>query len=185
VWAPRMAGLSRLLKMAAHIFSFSDDLSSKRQLLPNESANSRMRRKPGRALRIWIEVIEHSNWHGYTEPRRLAVRFNHVHVKVRDLPAAIHWVRSEWGIEPDFADTRMASIPLGSGTLIFDAADMDTFATIGFETEDCPEDCARLVERGATILDGPTDRPWGARTAYTQGPGELRFELEQVLGGSR
>jgi hypothetical protein len=89
------------------------------------------------------------------------------------------------GIEPDFADTRMASIPLGSGTLIFDAADMDTFATIGFETEGCQEDCARLVERGATILEGPTDRPWGARTAYIQGPGELRFELEQVLGGSR
>jgi hypothetical protein len=39
-----------------------------------------------------------------------------------------------------------------------------------------------LVKRGAKGLEEPADRSWGARTAYIQGPGQLRFELEQARG---
>ncbi len=92
------------------------------------------------------------------------MHFNHIHVRVRDLPAAVAWMRDVWRVDPDFENDRMASLPLGSFWLFLDCADEDTTATVGFETEDCDRDFKA-----------------GARTAYIQGPGRLRFELEQAL----
>lgn len=34
------------------------------------------------------------------------------------------------------------------------------------------------VERGAAVLEPPTNKAWGVRTAYFKGPGELKFEIE-------
>ena len=109
------------------------------------------------------------------------MHFNHIHLKVRDLPAAIAWMRDVWKVTPDFENDRMASLPLGSFWLFLDRADEDTTATVGFETDDCDRDYKALANRGAKGLEEPADRPWGARTAYIQGPGRLRFELEQAL----
>jgi catechol 2,3-dioxygenase-like lactoylglutathione lyase family enzyme len=110
------------------------------------------------------------------------MQFNHIHVKVRDLPAALAWMRDVWKVNPDFENDRMASLPLGSFWLFLDSADKDTAATVGFETNDCDRDYKALVKRGAKGLEEPADRSWGARTAYIQGPGQLRFELEQARG---
>lgn len=38
-----------------------------------------------------------------------------------------------------------------------------------------------MAARGATILEAPKDRGYGARVAYLEGPGALKIELEQVL----
>ncbi len=108
------------------------------------------------------------------------MHFNHIHVKVRDLSAAIAWMRDVWRVNPDFENDRMVSLPLGSFWLFLDGADEDTPATVGFETDDCDRDYKALTTRGAEGLEEPADRPWGARTAYIQGPGRLRFELEQA-----
>jgi catechol 2,3-dioxygenase-like lactoylglutathione lyase family enzyme len=109
------------------------------------------------------------------------MQFNHIHVKVRDLPAAIAWMRDVWNVKPDFENDRMASLPLGSFWLFLDCAAEDTMTTVGFGTDDCDRDYKALAQRGAEGLEEPADRPWGARTAYIQGPGRLRFELEQAL----
>ena len=52
---------------------------------------------------------------------------------------------------------------------------------IGFESDDCDRDFRAVMERGAVAVEPPNDKPWGARSAYLQGPGRLTFEIEQPL----
>ena len=109
------------------------------------------------------------------------MRFNHVHVGVRRLPAALEWLERVWKLRPAFQNEHMATIDFGSFTLIMDAASDDTSATIGFASEDCDRDFLDVVSRGAEALQPPADRPWGVRAAYLQGPGRLKFEIEGPL----
>jgi uncharacterized glyoxalase superfamily protein PhnB len=62
--------------------------------------------------------------------------------------------------------------------MILDAAEADSSATIGFESDDCDRDFRAALERGAVALDPPSNKAWGARAAYVQGPGRLTFEIE-------
>lgn len=103
---------------------------------------------------------------------------NHIHLSVRDLSAALAWLEKVWQLKPDFQNERMATIAFGAFILILDAAETDTVATIGFESEDCDRDFAAVVERGAEVLDPPSNKPWGVRAAYIKGPGRLKFEIE-------
>jgi lactoylglutathione lyase len=41
--------------------------------------------------------------------------------------------------------------------------------------------CAALRERGVTLLNGPTDRPWGRRTAALADPAGTVWEVAQIL----
>src|SRR5436305_710716 len=101
-----------------------------------------------------------------------------VHLRMRVLQVALDWLDRLWQLKPEFRNDRMATICCSSFTLILDAADEDSVATIGFQTEDCDDDFRSVVERGAVVVDAPSDKPWGARTAHVQGPGQLTFELE-------
>ena len=109
------------------------------------------------------------------------MRLNHIHFAVRDLPVAIGWLEQVRDARPTFRSERMAEIPFGSITLILDSADQESIATVGFESEDCDSDYGRVIKRGAMSEEAPSDKPWGARTAYIKGPGRLRFEIEQPL----
>ena len=106
---------------------------------------------------------------------------SHVHLGVKDLPAAVRWLDRVWQVQPTYQDQRLASVTFGTLTIILDASAADTLATVGFESQDCDADVRALVGRGAVVLDPPTDRPWGVRSAHLQGPGGLRFEIEQSL----
>ena len=75
----------------------------------------------------------------------------------------------------------MGTFIFNSMTLIFDAADDDVAATVGFESNDCDRDFQTVIGRGAIALEPPTDKDWGVRTAYFKGPGELKFEIEGPL----
>ena len=103
---------------------------------------------------------------------------NHIHLRVRDLSAAIVWFQTILEIQPGFRNERMATLEFPSMTLILDAAQDDVAATVGFESKDCDTDFRTVVERGAAILEPPSNKPWGVRTAYFKGPGELKFEIE-------
>jgi catechol 2,3-dioxygenase-like lactoylglutathione lyase family enzyme len=103
---------------------------------------------------------------------------NHIHLGVRDLPAALAWLDRVWQLKPQFQNEWMATIAFGSFILILDAAETDTVATIGFKSDDCDRDFRAVVERGAVALDPPSNKPWGVRAAYIQGPGQLKFEIE-------
>ena len=84
------------------------------------------------------------------------MHFNHIHVRVRDLPAAVAWMRDVWKVDPDFENDRMASLPLGSFWLFLDCADEDTTATVGFETDDCDRDF-KAGEHEPPIFKGRDD----------------------------
>lgn len=112
------------------------------------------------------------------------MEFNHVHVGVRDLPAALDWLTRVWEIRPSFENDAMASLPLPGTSLILDSAEEDGVVIIGFATDDCDADYRRATERGAEPLEAPEDRAWGVRSAYLRGPGRITFEIEQELPGS-
>jgi hypothetical protein len=104
---------------------------------------------------------------------------NHIHLYVCDLPDAVRWMEQVWDAKASFRNERMAVLSLDNLTLILDLAQLDTEATIGFASDDCSRDYTRVIEKGATGLEPPSPRPWGAVTAYIQGPGKLKFEIEQ------
>jgi len=103
---------------------------------------------------------------------------NHVHLQVRDLRGVVRWCEAVLQKRPGFCNDHMATFSFGSFTLIFDAADDDTPATIGFASEDCDRDFGAVIERGAIALEPPTNKDYGVRVAYVKGPGELKFEIE-------
>ena len=103
---------------------------------------------------------------------------NHIHLRVRDLDAAVVWFETILQLHPGFRNERMATFSFNSMTVIFDVASDDVSATVGFESADCDRDFQTVVERSAIALDPPTNKEWGVRTAYFKGPGELKFEIE-------
>jgi uncharacterized glyoxalase superfamily protein PhnB len=110
------------------------------------------------------------------------VRFNHLHIAVRDLPGTLHWPAKVWDVQPTFENGGgMAALSLHGVSLILDVSDEDGVATIGFASDDCDEDYRRAAERGAETLEKPVDRPWGVRAAYLRGPGRITFEIEQEI----
>ena len=110
---------------------------------------------------------------------------NHIHLSVRDLSAAVTWFRTVMNLQPGFRNERMATFSFNNSmTLIFDQADTDVSATVGFESLDCDGDFESVMQRGAAPIEPPTNKPWGVRTAYFRGPGQLRFEIEAPLPGA-
>ena len=103
---------------------------------------------------------------------------NHIHLGLRDLDSAVVWFKTIMQIDPGFQNERLATFSFGSLTLILDRDDEDVAATVGFESCDCDSDFQTVVGRGAAILEPPTDKEWGVRTAYFKGPGKLKFEIE-------
>ena len=109
------------------------------------------------------------------------MKANHVHVGVRDPPAALEWLERVWDIKPVFRIPQMAIFAVGDFNLFLDAEAHDSQATIGFVSEDCDSDYARVVSRGAVTVSAPENKPYGSRAAYLRGPGAMTFEIEQSL----
>lgn len=109
------------------------------------------------------------------------MKANHVHVGVRDLPAAIAWLERVWEIKPVFQIPQMAIFAVGDFHLFADEEEHDTRATVGFVSEDCDRDYAAVTARGAETISAPEDKPYGSRAAYVKGPGAMTFEIEQPL----
>jgi catechol 2,3-dioxygenase-like lactoylglutathione lyase family enzyme len=109
------------------------------------------------------------------------MRFNHLHIPVRDLRSALDWVARVWDIRPSFENRGMAVLSVHGASLILDVADEDGPATVGFASDDCDADYRLASERGAETLEAPEDRAWGVRAAYLRGPGRITFEIEQEL----
>jgi catechol 2,3-dioxygenase-like lactoylglutathione lyase family enzyme len=112
------------------------------------------------------------------------MRFNHLHVPVRDLPGALDWLAKVWDVRPTFQDGGgMAVVSVHGASLILDEAQEDGATTIGFASDDCDGDHRSAAQRGAETLEAPQDRAWGVRAAYLRGPGRITFEIEQELPG--
>ncbi len=71
---------------------------------------------------------------------------------------------------PELIDpARVADADSGSGFQL----------TLG--VDDVDEACAQLASRGVELLNGPSDRPWGVRTAAFADPDGHVWELAQQL----
>lgn len=55
-------------------------------------------------------------------------------------------------------------------------------AQFTINVDDVDAASANLVSRGATLLNGPMDRPWGLRTAAFVDPAGHIWEIAQLLG---
>ena len=79
----------------------------------------------------------------------------------------------------------MNSILIGSEDLIDPAAIAPQAAGSRFQltiwVDDADAACARLVSRGAPLLNGPLNRAWGVRTAAFSDPDGHVWEIAQQL----
>ena len=111
---------------------------------------------------------------------------NHVHLQVRDLPAAVHWFALVLELKPGFQNERIATFIFGVMTIIIDAGPVDSPATLGFESDDCDRDFEMVVSRGAVSIEAPVNKEWGVRTAYFKGPrDQIRNRGSSCNGATR
>ena len=103
---------------------------------------------------------------------------NHVHFQVRDLKAEVDWFTTVLEVRPGFENDRIATFIFGTLTVIIDAGPADSPATLGFESDDCDRDFQMVLQRGAVSIEAPVDKEWGVRTAYFNGPGAIKCEIE-------
>ncbi len=67
--------------------------------------------------------------------------------------------------------TPLAVAPAGTGTRMLLTIRVDDVDTV----------CEELAKRGAALLNGPIDRPWGRRTAAFADPAGNVWEVAQVI----
>ena len=115
---------------------------------------------------------------------------------VDDLDAARSFYREVFGLEVVYEDEDSAVFRFGdtlinllretaAPELIEPAAVAPAEAGVRFQftlaADDVDRMCEELTRRGAVILNGPMDRPWGIRTASFRDPGGHIWEIAQEL----
>jgi catechol 2,3-dioxygenase-like lactoylglutathione lyase family enzyme len=111
---------------------------------------------------------------------------------VEDLAAAKQFYRKVFGLPVVFEDGDSVAFKFGSmivnllkttaaRQLIEPAAvasgEAGSRSVLTIEVDDVDALCAELASRGAELLNGPMDRPWGVRTASFRDPGGHIWEI--------
>ncbi len=115
---------------------------------------------------------------------------------VEDLDAAKDFYRSAFGLAIHFEDSNSAVFRFAN-TLInllkveaahelikpaaVGARDAGSRSQFTIPVDDVDAMCRDLRVRGIELLNGPTDRPWGVRTASLQDPAGHIWEIAQPL----
>jgi predicted enzyme related to lactoylglutathione lyase len=119
-------------------------------------------------------------------------------VFVEDLGACREFYGAVFGVDPIFSDDHSTAYRMGGTVLnllqIAAADELVAPATPGvpggprsvftIEVDDVDDTAALLAQRGATLLNGPMDRPWGIRTASFVDPAGQVWELAGPKKGS-
>jgi catechol 2,3-dioxygenase-like lactoylglutathione lyase family enzyme len=84
----------------------------------------------------------------------------------------------------EFGSTLVNLLKVEAATQLVEPASVaDREAGVRFQftvrVDDVDATCAELTTRGARLLNGPTDRPWGVRTASFMDPGGHIWEIAQ------
>ena len=111
---------------------------------------------------------------------------------VEDVPAARAFYQDVFGLPVHFEDEASAVFRFGSTLVnLLDVSeapelvaparvaspDAGTRFQLTVNVEDVDAAVAELRHRGATLLNGPIDRPWGIRTASFRDPGGHVWEV--------
>ncbi len=116
---------------------------------------------------------------------------------VEDLPAAKRFYQDVFGLPVFYEDPNSAVFQVLGDTLVnllnvaeapkliepAVVADPEAGARFVFtvEVEDVDATSAELTARGANLVNGPMDRPWGIRTASFKDPGGHIWEIAHPL----
>ena len=115
---------------------------------------------------------------------------------VDDLAAAKAFYRSVFAVDTVFEDEVSAALEfdniivnllhVGSAAEIIEPdapgrRDAGPRFQLSIWIDDVDAACARLRERGVTLLAGPKDRPWGMRTANFVDPAGHSWEIAQKI----
>ena len=109
-----------------------------------------------------------------------------------DLDATRSFYREVFGLQPVFEDAdssvyrfpniqvnllRASAVPelIGPAQLASPAAGVRFVITV--DVDDVDAICRELTRHGATLLNGPVDRPWGVRTASFRDPAGHIWEI--------
>lgn len=113
---------------------------------------------------------------------------------VEDLGTTKQFYQDVFGLPVVFEDDNSAVFKFGETLInllaIVEAPELIGPATVAprdagarqqftLRVDDVDATCAELQRRGVTLLNGPIDRPWGARTAAFQDPGGHIWEIAQ------
>ena len=115
---------------------------------------------------------------------------------VEDLPATKRFYTEVFGLEVIWEDEVSAVVTLSNLLVnLLSVAEAPTLvepvrvappggsrALLTIEVENVDAVVAQLAEHGVTLLNGPTDRPWGRRTAAFADPAGNTWEIAQELG---
>jgi uncharacterized glyoxalase superfamily protein PhnB len=104
-----------------------------------------------------------------------------VHVRVRDLAAALRWFAEVLDAAPGYRDAEMAVLEFEGASVILDLRETDDGVTIAFVVDHCDAAFDDAIRRGATAVEPPEDKTYGVRAAYVKGPGAMTIEFEQAL----
>lgn len=111
---------------------------------------------------------------------------------VEDLEAAREFYQTVFGLPVFYAGDTSTVFKIGDTLInlltITSAPELIEPATVAgrnaghrfvftITVDDVDAMCARLVERGVKLLNGPMDRPWGIRTASFVDPGGAIWEI--------
>jgi catechol 2,3-dioxygenase-like lactoylglutathione lyase family enzyme len=111
---------------------------------------------------------------------------------VEDLPAAREFYGRAFGLPVYFEDDNSAVFKFGPTLInllmVEEAPELVAPARVAIpdagsrmqltvRVDNVDEMCHLLAERGVTLLNGPVDRPWGARTATFQDPAGHIWEI--------
>ena len=114
---------------------------------------------------------------------------------VEDLPESRRFYTEVFGLEVIWEDDVSAVVKLSNLIInLLLATDAPTLiepvpvaepggsrALLTIEVDDANAVCAELEAHGVKLLNGPTDRPWGRRTAAFADPAGNTWEVAQVL----
>jgi len=119
-----------------------------------------------------------------------------INLFVENLPLAKAFYTDVFGLEAAFEDDQAASFKLGD-TLInlltipaaqrqiapatVAAPESGSRVQFAIVVEDVDARCAQLTAKGVTIINGPTDQPWGMRTACFADPAGHNWEFAQPI----
>lgn len=126
------------------------------------------------------------------EPGRWPTEIAAISLFVEDLEAAKAFYQEVFGLPVLFEDEDSAVFRFGNTLvnllrttaareLIEPAAvaprDAGSRMQFTIRVDDVDATCAQLARRGVALLNGPTDRPWGVRTASFVDPGGHIWEI--------
>ena len=111
---------------------------------------------------------------------------------VSDLDASIRFYRDVLGVPFKFTDAGYAEFATaGTRLALYERRRAEWLtgrpvtpgpaAEVAFVVEDVDARAAELAARGAEVLSGPTDRPWGHRTVHLADPDGFVVELAQEI----